>query len=117
MEACIPQNVQKLRSCILCGLIENTSEWEKMDSCPNCKFPFNSNYEKITSASFNGIIAIFDPEKSWCANWQRFDHNIPGLYAINNEGEVTDEMLHYLEKNNRPLPEWVEVYKVSKSKD
>ena len=109
----IPTDLNKLRSCIACGLIQTTDYWEATDSCPNCQIPFISQkYQKYTSASFTGVIAIFDPQKSWCASWERFHTNIPGMYALHNEGEVTEEILTYLAENQRPLPEWVEDVKL-----
>ena len=116
MEAQIPKSIRKLRSCILCGLIETTDYWAETDECPNCNFQSHGKHEKYTSASFTGVIAVFDPSKSWCASWERFNNNIPGLYALNNEGEVTDDMVEYLLENQRAMPEWVERYKLAHEK-
>jgi hypothetical protein len=30
------------------------------------------------------------------------------MYALDNAGEVTEEIVRHLELNQRPLPEWVE---------
>ena len=56
------------------------------------------------------MLAVFDPENSWCAKWQRYNHNAKGIYALYNEGEVTPEIIEKLEsaRMRRPLPEWIE---------
>ena len=101
----LPTSMKKLRSCIGCGLLQ-TEEWWKSERCPNCGF---KGYKKYTSASFTGMLAVLNPD-SWCARWHRFHMNVPGLYALSNEGEVTKDIIKELEisRNRRPLPEWVE---------
>ena len=103
----LPKTVRNLRSCIGCGLLQ-TEEWWKDNSCPNCHLGRSPN--KYTSASFSGMLAVFDPENSWCAKWQRYNHNAKGIYALYNEGEVTPEIIEKLEsaRMRRPLPEWIE---------
>ena len=115
----IPSTLKKLRSCIACGLIQTTEFWEEKFGCPNCQISWDdkTTYVKYTSASYTGVIAIFDPAKSWCASWERFHTNYPGMYALNNEGEVTQEIIEHLENNRRPLPEWVERAKISRSNE
>lgn len=103
----IPKKLRKVRSCIGCGLIMEESMWLEIENCPNCQFTeFDMN--KYTSASFSGMLAIFQPGDSWCAQWQKFHTNKPGLYALDNEGEVTHEIIDDLRTNSRPFPEWVE---------
>lgn len=115
----IPASIKKLRSCIACGLIQTTEFWQEKYECPNCQINWDEkqSFVQYTSASYTGVIAIFDPGKSWCAQWERFHTNYPGLYALNNEGEVTQEIIDHLEKNRRPLPEWVERAKISHSNE
>jgi hypothetical protein len=102
----IPQRLRNLHSCIGCGLLQ-TYDWWKSSSCPNCEFP-DWKPERCTSASFSGMICIFQPSRSWCAKWQRFHRFRPGIYAIDNEGEVTRALIEHLEKHKKPMPEWVE---------
>lgn len=101
----LPTSIKNLRSCIGCGLLQ-TEEWWKETRCPNCKLGTRVN--KYTSASFTGMLAVFDPGESWCAQWHRYDMNVPGIYALYNEGEVTADIISKLEGRHRPLPEWVE---------
>lgn len=103
----IPKSMRKLRSCIGCGLIMEDEMWHRQENCQNCQFS-HFDVNKYTSASFSGMLAIFQPKKSWCAQWQKFHFNKPGLYALDNEGEVTDEIIDELSQNERPFPEWVE---------
>ena len=105
--AIIPHDLKKCRSCIGCGLIQTTEWWQNSRQCPNCQFD-NFKLKECTSASFSGMIALFQPEKSWCASWQRYNTNIVGLYALYNDGEVTKNIIDQLKKHKRPAPEWVE---------
>ncbi|KAH0792045.1 transcription elongation factor SPT4 [Histomonas meleagridis] len=106
----IPQDLRKCRACIGCGLIQTTDWWKGCSSdlnCPNCRFD-NFKWKECTSASFSGMLAIFKPEISWCAKWQRYNTNVVGLYTLYNDGEVTKNIIDQLKRNKRPFPEWVE---------
>jgi transcription elongation factor SPT4 len=110
----IPAKIRGLRSCIGCGFLQ-TSEWwkEQGQDCPNCQWSnahprITKIAEKCTSASFSGTLSLFQPRKSWCAKWQRYHTNVEGMYALDNEGEVTSDIWEHLERKDRPLPEWVE---------
>jgi transcription elongation factor SPT4 len=37
---------------------------------------------EVTSANFNGMIALADPATSWVAKWQRIDGYVSGMYAV-----------------------------------
>lgn len=104
----VPRNgLNGMRSCIGCGYINTTDAWESDPNCPNCDFGWD-DFRQFTSASFSGCLAIFNNEKSWCAIWERHHHCRPGLYALDNQGEVTKEIIDHLRRNKKPLPEWVE---------
>lgn len=110
----IPKSLGKLRSCIGCGFLQN-SEWWDVQDCPNCTWKDNNTadkffdrYENYTSASYSGIISLFQPKKSWCAQWQRYHTNVAGMYALYNDGEVNKFIIEHLEAIQHPLPEWVE---------
>ena len=105
-EGTIPTELRKCRACIGCGLIQ-TTDWWKDNVCPNCQFD-DFNMRDYTSASFSGIVSLFQPEKSWCASWQRYNSNYVGLYALYNDGEVTKKIIDQFKKHKRPAPEWVE---------
>jgi RNA polymerase subunit RPABC4/transcription elongation factor Spt4 len=109
--AYIPARPRNLRSCLGCGLLQ-THDWWKTNPCPNCEFD-GSKSDHYTSASFSGMICLFQPSRSWCAKWQRYHRFRPGLYALDNEGEVSQKLIRHLEEKEKPLPEWVERAKVA----
>jgi transcription elongation factor SPT4 len=37
---------------------------------------------EVTSANFNGTIAVMDPASSWVSKWQRVDQYVTGMYAV-----------------------------------
>jgi hypothetical protein len=57
---------------------------------------------------------LFQPQKSWCAKWQRLAHVCPGVYALHNSGLVTPQLIDHLDANESPLPAWVELEKLSR---
>ena len=103
----IPKNFHKLRACIACGLLLGEDRWASSERCENCGIEYE-NHNDVTSASFTGILAIFQPQDSWCSQWQKYISNIPGFYCIDNQGRVTDEIIKHLKRKNRPNPEWIE---------
>lgn len=112
----VPDSLKRLRSCIGCGLILTEEMWQDTP-CPNCHFRGKEGYVNMyTSASFTGMIAIFQPKRSWCAQWQRYHLSVQGMYALNNEGEVTKDIIARLESAQKPLPEWVEIAKKQMAK-
>jgi transcription elongation factor SPT4 len=52
-----------------------------------------------TSPTFEGLVAIGDPEHSWVAKWLRVTNYEPGLYAVKVTGrlpaEIADNLPHY----------------------
>lgn len=62
--------------------------------CPNCEsYLFLSGrfdqVQECTSAIFEGIITLVDPEHSWVAKWQRLEGYVPGTYAVKVIGVVS----------------------------
>jgi len=58
-----------------------------------------------TTTSFDGMIAMINPEASWVARWQRIDKYVRGVYAIRVTGRVPEDVLDELEArgiNYRP---------------
>jgi len=49
--------------------------------------------QDCTSANFNGVIALTDPEKSWVAKWQRLDKYVAGMYAVQVIGQVPQDVI------------------------
>lgn len=108
----LPKKVRTMAACIGCGLIQDRDTWKKDKKCPNCGWSDASAIDSWISNSFNGILALFQPQKSWCSSWLKYNKNAPGIYCIDNLGEVTDAIVQHLESVGRPLPEWVERYKI-----
>ena len=62
--------------------------------CPNCEsYLFLSGrfdqVQECTSAIFEGLITLVDPEHSWVARWQRLEGYVPGTYAVKVIGVVS----------------------------
>ena len=45
--------------------------------------------QDCTSAVFEGMISMADPQSSWVAKWQRLQGYAPGTYAVKVEGVVS----------------------------
>ena len=54
---------------------------------------------ECTTTAFSGIIGSVQPsEESWVALWQRIDHLSPGVYAVNVQGRLPEEVQMMLEQ-------------------
>lgn len=89
------------RACMLCGIVQTTGEFSR-DGCPNCQSVFDEasvSAMDCTSPSFEGIIGMCKPNRSWVAKWVSVDQYVPGMYAIKVDGrlpvEVVDLLPHY----------------------
>ena len=106
----IPKKSRSMAACLGCGLLQETDVWREEKTCPNCEW--HGDTKKWISSSYNGILALFQPKTSWCSSWLKYNKNKPGLYCIDNLGEVTPEIVKFLTENGKTLPEWVERYKL-----
>lgn len=52
---------------------------------------------ECTSAQFDGVIAIIDPDDSWVARWQRVNRYVKGIYAARVSGRPPPDVLDQLE--------------------
>ena len=75
-----PNGLKKLKACVDCHLIKTANQFQK-EGCDNCGTRKNEISEKITS-KFKGIIAITDPQKSWCAKYLDKTNYKPGFYCL-----------------------------------
>ncbi|KAJ3073763.1 Transcription elongation factor SPT4 [Podochytrium sp. JEL0797] len=90
-------NRKTWRACLLCGLIKTNQQF-KRDGCSNCEDVLdlqgsNKRVAECTSAQFDGIIGLTQPDQSWVARWQRCDKFTPGLYAIRVSGSLPDDLI------------------------
>eukprot|EP01039_Chlorochromonas_danica_P003083 gene3083-3371_t len=98
----IPDEFKALRACLRCGLVKTLTQFHE-NGCENCIFlQLEGNTPRIhecTTAYFEGMVAMIDPEKSWVAKWQRIATYYPGMYAIDVVGELPDDVLEYCEEH------------------
>lgn len=82
-----------LRACMVCSIVQTGSKFVS-GGCPNCEEFLEMRHssdvvQDCTSAVFEGMISMADPESSWVAKWQRLQGYAPGTYAIKVEGVVS----------------------------
>ena len=86
------------RACMLCGIVQTTNEFNR-DGCPNCQGIFEEagvSTMECTSPSFEGLVGMCKPTKSWVAKWLSVDHSIAGMYAIKVDGRLPAEVVELL---------------------
>lgn len=95
---------QKYKSCMSCSLISTASDL-KANGCKNCQILSKGRehdfFLECTSSKYNGMIAIFDPEKSWVAKWQHISDKVPGFYSITVDGVLPDDYVSVLHDNGK----------------
>ncbi|KAJ5075481.1 suppressor of ty 4 [Anaeramoeba ignava] len=99
----VPLNSHTARACLSCGLVK-TFEQFNQDGCENCPFlSLKNNKEGInecTTPSFEGLIALINPQESWVAKWKGFVDRIPGCYAMRLTGRLPPEIIQQLREQN-----------------
>ncbi|KAH3684832.1 hypothetical protein WICPIJ_004185 [Wickerhamomyces pijperi] len=63
--------------------------------CPNCVDILDIGLS-TTSPTFEGLVAIGEPKKSWVAKWLRVSEYEPGLYAVKIQGRLPQEVIESL---------------------
>ena len=86
-------SLRGLRACMVCSIVQSGTKFVS-SGCPNCdeflEMRHNADVvQDCTSAVFEGMIAMADPESSWVAKWQRLQGYAPGTYAVKVEGVVS----------------------------
>ncbi|KAH3680464.1 hypothetical protein WICMUC_000304 [Wickerhamomyces mucosus] len=82
------------RACMLCGIVESSKRFQE-EGCPNCVEVLDIGLS-TTSPTFEGLVAIGEPEKSWVARWLRVDKYLPGLYAVKVQGRLPQDIVENL---------------------
>ncbi|EIW72235.1 transcription elongation factor SPT4 [Tremella mesenterica] len=90
------------RACLVCGILQTPNEFLN-DGCPNCEEILNlkGNADRVaecTSALYDGVIAMMQPEESWVAKWQRIDKKRRGLYAVRVTGRPPQDVIDAIEE-------------------
>lgn len=83
---------------MLCGIVLTTNDFSN-DGCPNCQGIFEEagvSAIECTSPSFEGLVGMCKPSKSWVAKWISVDQNIPGMYAVKVDGRLPVEVVEVL---------------------
>eukprot|EP00808_Paulinella_micropora_P021313 g73988.t1 len=91
----LPDNLKNLRACLQCKLIKTARQFEEKgcENCPNLTEE-NIPFADYTTPTFQGMIAMMDPEHSWVARWQSGGKmegiaTTKGMYAIAVTGKIT----------------------------
>jgi transcription elongation factor SPT4 len=98
----LPVEKRRLRACLLCALVKTQAQFRR-DGCDNCEevLQLRSSADRVadcTSPSFDGMIALMNPSRSWVARWQRCDKFAQGMYAIKVSGRLPVDIEEELEE-------------------
>ncbi|KAF2736835.1 transcription initiation Spt4 [Polyplosphaeria fusca] len=98
----IPPNQHRyMRACMVCSIVRTEATFVQ-SGCPNCDqfLELTGNKEAVqecTSSVFDGLVTVTDTSKSWVARHQRLEGYVPGVYAVQVEGILPEEVLISLE--------------------
>jgi transcription elongation factor SPT4 len=92
-----PHQTRTLRACMVCTIILPQSTFRD-EGCPNCEqaLELRGNSEAVTectSSNFSGTLALMNPERSWVGKWQRLEGYVPGVYAVQVIGTLSEERI------------------------
>ncbi|KXS14597.1 transcription initiation Spt4 [Gonapodya prolifera JEL478] len=96
-----PTDTRRLRACLVCSILKSQRQF-LTEGCDNCE-PIlklkgsSARIEECTSANYEGIIAMMNPEQSWVARYQRINAYHRGLYAMRVSGRLPEDMEERLE--------------------
>ncbi|OAG01822.1 transcription elongation factor SPT4 [Paraphaeosphaeria sporulosa] len=116
----VPTNqLRNLRACMVCSIVKTENQF-KSQGCPNCEsfLQLRGEDEQVracTSQVFEGLITVSNTTKSWVARWQRLEGYVPGVYAVQVEGLLPEDVIsaaedagvHYIPRDgsvNEALP-------------
>lgn len=92
-----PNQQRHMRACMVCSIIRTTQQFQT-GGCPNCErfLELRGNIEAIqecTSQVFEGTLAVSTTDRGWVVRAQRLEGYVPGLYAIQVEGVLPEEVI------------------------
>ncbi len=75
-----------------CSLIKTTEQFYH-SGCENCDSILHLQHDQerileCTTSQFHGCIGLIKGGKSWVGKWQRIQHFVPGMYAIQIQGQL-----------------------------
>ncbi|KAG0353996.1 Transcription elongation factor SPT4 [Gamsiella multidivaricata] len=108
MSGIIPTDKKQLRACLLCSLIKariiprSKQEQFFKNGCDNCEslLEMRGHMDRVmdcTSQHYDGAIAVMQPSESWVAKWQRIDKFEKGIYAVQVQGRLPEDIEDDLE--------------------
>jgi transcription elongation factor SPT4 len=90
----LPDELKALRACLGCGLVKTFRQFYE-NGCDNCEFlglaENTRRCQECTTSYFEGSVAVLEPQGSWVAKWQRISTFLPGMYAVQVMGELSEE--------------------------
>lgn len=92
-----PSQQRNMRACMVCSIVR-TSQQFLNSGCPNCEsfLELTGNGDAIqdcTSQVFDGLLTVSNTSKSWVARYQRLEGYVPGVYAIQVEGILPEDVV------------------------
>jgi transcription elongation factor SPT4 len=96
--AFIPPNQQRyMRACMVCSIVRTETQF-RQSGCPNCEhfMELRGNAEAVqdcTSQVFDGLMTVSDTKRSWVARYQRLEGYVPGVYAVQVEGVLPEDVI------------------------
>jgi transcription elongation factor SPT4 len=92
-----PSQQRNMRACMVCSIVRTQSQF-MTSGCPNCEafLELAGSQDAIadcTSQVFEGLLTVSDTTRSWAARYQRLEGYVPGVYAVQVEGILPEEVV------------------------
>jgi transcription elongation factor SPT4 len=86
-----------MRACMVCSIVRTQQQFQT-SGCPNCEsfLELAGNPEAVqeaTSQVFDGMLTVSNTSRSWVARYQRLEGYVPGVYAVQVEGILPEEII------------------------
>ncbi|KAJ1666370.1 transcription elongation factor spt4 [Coemansia sp. RSA 1813] len=96
MASVVPKDKRQLRACLICGIVLNHQAFRD-HGCPNCESYVrmrgqNDVVADCTTTTFDGVMAMFQPNKSWVAKFAHVNSYKPGVYASHVTGRIPEDI-------------------------
>mmetsp|Transcript_24488 Transcript_24488/g.97174 ORF Transcript_24488/g.97174 Transcript_24488/m.97174 type:complete len:133 (+) Transcript_24488:37-435(+) len=97
----VPDSMKGHRACLRCGLVKVTDQFYEK-GCENCPFlDMQDRMDRVTmhtTANFDGVVAMINPDDSWVAKWEGLKRFYPGVYAVKVYGQLPSEAQDFLDE-------------------